>query len=144
MTPRGFMAFSMPVPQGLAPDEIAGGDGAMSTRASALGLMVSSALAAGTLAITGCGVSPASCAGQCSAPFELKVIFKAATPASAAQAVLAGCGHDPVVIRIGQLSGRRHRTAIIYTHVGFRQPRTAALLKCLHSAPSVVTAAWPD
>jgi hypothetical protein len=116
----------------------------MSTRASVLSLMVSSSLAAGTLAITGCGVSTASCAGQCSAPFELKVSFKAAIPASAARAVLAGCGHDPVVIRIGKLSGRSHRAAIIYTHVGFRQPRTSALLKCLHSAPSVQTAAWPD
>jgi hypothetical protein len=114
---------------------------AMSTRVSVLSLTVFSLLAGGTLA-TGCGSSTA-CAGQCSAPYELDVTFKAATPASAARAVLAGCGHDPVVIRVGQLSGRSQRAAIIYTHVGYRQPRTSALLKCLHSAPSVQSAAWP-
>lgn len=116
----------------------------MSTRASVLSLMVSSLLAAGTLAITGCGSGiNTSCAGQCSAPYKLQVRFRAATPASAAQAVLAGCGHDPVVIRIGKLSGRSQRAAIIYTHVGYRQPRTSALLKCLASAPSVQSADWP-
>jgi hypothetical protein len=112
----------------------------MSARASVLSLMVSSSLAAGTLGMAGCGTSKPACAGQCSPPFELDVMFKAATPASAARAVLAGCGHDPVVIRIGKLSGRR---AIVYTRVGYRQPRTSALLKCLGSAPSVQAAAWP-
>jgi hypothetical protein len=115
----------------------------MSLRAPVLSLMASSLLAAGTLAITGCGASNPACAGQCSAPFELDVTFKAATPASAARAVLAGCGHDPVVIRIGKLSGRSHPAAIIYTHVGYQQRRTSALLKCLRSAPSVQAAAWP-
>jgi hypothetical protein len=115
----------------------------MSTRAPVPSLMVSSALAAATLAITGCGTSTTSCAGQCSAPYQLDVLFKPATPAAAARAVLAGCGHDPVVIRIGKLSGRSQPAAIIYTHVGYRQPRTSALLKCLRSAPSVQAAAWP-
>jgi hypothetical protein len=116
----------------------------MSTRASVRSLMVYSSLAAGTLAITGCGSAiNTSCAGQCSAPYELDVTFKTATPASAARAVLAGCGHDPVVIRIGQLSGRSQPTATIFTHVGYRQPRTTALLKCLHSASSVQAADWP-
>jgi hypothetical protein len=115
----------------------------MSTRASVLSLMVFSSLAAGTLAITGCGIGSTSCAGQCSAPYELDVTFKAATPASAARAVLAGCGHDPVVIRIGKLSGLSQPAAIIYTHVGYQQPRTSALLKCLRSAPSVQAADWP-
>jgi hypothetical protein len=115
----------------------------MRTRAPVLSLMVSSWLAAGMLAITGCGISATSCAGQCSAPYKLDVLFKAATPASAARAVLAGCGHDPVVIRIGKLSGRSQRAAVIYTHVGYQQPRTSALLKCLRSAPGVQSAAWP-
>lgn len=118
----------------------------IAARRAALRLLTCCALLTGPATVTACAARPAViCAGQCSAPYSLDVAFKAGTPAPTARAVLARCGHDPVVVRIGKLSANNGRWAgILYTRVLGRGVRTSALLHCLTSSDTVIDAAWPD
>jgi len=98
------------------------------------------------LALLVSGCVPFACAGQCSAPYELDVMFRSGTTQQVAQAVLDTCGHKPIVVRIGTaqmvrgglLRGR------LWTEDILRSSKTQPLLNCLDHSPSVIGAAWPD
>jgi hypothetical protein len=102
-------------------------------------------LSAISVALLLSGCSNVVCAGQCSAPYELDVMFVAGTSIPTAQAVLQKCGHDPEVTSVGapkvEDGGVR---AFVWTRNLGRSTKTEHLLTCFHRSPSVRSAGWPD
>jgi hypothetical protein len=86
------------------------------------------------------------CGGQCTAPYQLDVVFQPGTSTVAAQRTMAECATLPTVIRLAgvrrvgndQLQGR------IYTTTMDRSSATRPLLTCLDNQRATVGAAWPD
>ena len=94
------------------------------------------------VALGGCNTS---CGGQCSAPYQMNVVFRAGTTPSEASSVLQGCRRLPTVISISPPQGNAtgyHSTIETRTFGGASESKQ--LESCLHGSPSVLLAVFPD
>lgn len=110
------------------------------------GWLATAMLIVGCAVTTGCAHDRVVCAGQCQAPYELVVAFRAGKPRAAAQAALRACATQPSVIRVGPVT--RFNTGQwqgrVYTRTLGRSTSTHPLLDCLARQRGVVTVGWPD
>jgi hypothetical protein len=108
-----------------------------------LPLIVAAPVAIAVVAAHG---TPMECGGQCTAPYELDVVFQPGISTVAAHRAMAQCATLPTVVRVAgvrrldndQLQGR------IYTTKIGRSPATRVLLTCLVNQRTTVGAGWPD
>lgn len=118
-------------------------------RRSAVQTAVSCALTvAGLLGVTNCARQiPTACGGQCSAPYQLQVVFRSGISHEAAQAALTLCSTNPIVIKVGKIQEPGHAadlTVTIYTRTGPSSARTASFLKCLGSKSGILRVGIPS
>jgi hypothetical protein len=118
-------------------------------RTSPVRVIVSSALmAAGLLGVTSCTSHViTACGGQCSAPYQLQVVFKKGVSHQTAHAALTLCSASPIVIKVGTAQapgGAPHLTATVYTRTSPTSARTASFLKCLDTRSGIFAVYVPS
>ena len=110
------------------------------------GLLMTGGALLASVAVTACHGPVIACAGQCSAPYTLEVIFRPHTTPAAARSALRQCSRpDPDVIRIGPLryQGDQFYVTIHLHHQYTRLAGQDSTLNCLNGQPQVLGAAWP-
>ena len=92
------------------------------------------------LAVSGAHSSSPSCAGQCSAPYELDVGFRPGTTPATAHAVVRHCTRDPIVVGVRYPNPGSEETVVRTSQ--FNNDETKPVVECLIHAGAFP--AWPD
>jgi hypothetical protein len=87
------------------------------------------------------------CGGQCSAPYELDVMFVAGTSIPTARTVLQNCAHDPEVVSVSspkvEYGHGSQPSAVVWTR-DYGGKKTKSLSTCPWSSPCVQGTAYPS